>query len=107
MKIYNWDVILVKFAYEEDSSVYKIRPAIVVDSNTVLIFAAKVTSQTDKYRGSRDYLIRNWKEAGLSKPSVVRLDKIIKITSQGVIRRLGHLSEEDIRFIQNIIEEEY
>ena len=90
-----FDIYWYNFIFDEDSTKPKCRPVIVLDTDVILPIA-KITSH--KARTSKDYEIINWKEAGLSKPSVIRFDKIQIIKQSALLESnyIGHLSEEDI-----------
>lgn len=70
------DIVLVPFPFSNQTTTKK-RPAAVISSNSynnvspdIVIMA--VTSKTEKTFGIGECLIKNWKEAGLLKPSSVK-----------------------------------
>ena len=93
------EAILVPFPFS-DQSASQSRPALVVSiekynrSGPDLIIAA-ITSQIVVSLGLGDYLIKDWKEAGLLKPSVVKA--MLATIEKGLIRRrLGKLNNIDL-----------
>jgi len=93
------DVVLVPFPFT-DQTTSKKRPAVVISSNTynnvsldIVIMA--ITSQIDKSLGIGECMIKNWKEAGLLKPSSVK-PAISTIEQKLVLKKLGKLSSEDL-----------
>lgn len=92
------DIVLVPFPFTDQSTI-KRRPAVVVSSNSYhrnradLIIMA-VTSQTRPASGLGEVQLKNWKAAGLIKPSVVK-PVITTIEASLVIRRLGQLKKDE------------
>lgn len=68
---------------------------------------AMVTSATNKLSLEHDYLIREWKSAGLDKPSIARLDRIAEIPSGylGSAGRIGRLANGDAAAIKAMLTE--
>ena len=97
----NYDIYTIRFKYE-DSNDSKIRPALILDDSVILL--SKITSNLlirDKYC----YRIVDYKEAGLEKPSVVRLNKNIIAKESDLLKYVGHLSERDIGRIEKILKQ--
>jgi mRNA interferase MazF len=95
------DAVLINFVFSDESGI-KLRPAIVVSSNDYhrgrkeAIIAA-ITSQVDRLLIG-DYLISNWKKAGLIFPSVAT--GIIRTVKQDMVsRKLGTISATDMQAI--------
>ena len=87
----------------DDVDETKHRPAIIIDDNRIAILVMYVTSQ-DK---DNPFFIKidQWQEAGLSKPSWARIDRIINIDEWRLDRKIGDLSEADLlKFLQLIAE---
>jgi len=71
------DLVLIPFPYT-DLSATKTRPAVVVSSSFYHsirseLLLAYVSSQVSKADPALDYVLINWKESGLLKPSFIRL----------------------------------
>ena len=59
------------------------------------LLLAYVSSQVTRAQLELDYLLTDWKKAGLPKPSFVR-PKIAAIESSMIVHQVGHLSERDL-----------
>lgn len=92
------DVVLVGFVFS-DASGTKVRPALVVSSTAYHrgrheVIVAGITSNTNR-RLFGDYLVDDWKGAGLLFPSVVT--GIIRTVKDTMIeRRLGSMLSADM-----------
>ena len=97
------DVVLVSFVFADESGV-KHRPAVIVSSEAYHtgrdeVIIAAITSRTKRVL-TGDYLVNDWRGAGLLFPSVAT--SIIRTIKQGMIaRRLGSMSSADIEEIDN------
>jgi mRNA interferase MazF len=99
MTVYNrGDVVLVSFVFS-DASGKKLRPAVVVSSSAYNrarreVIVAAVTSNVRR-RLLGDYLIGNWKEAGLLFPSVATA--ILRTIKRTMIeRKLGSMPKANL-----------
>jgi mRNA interferase MazF len=95
------DVVLINFIYSDESGV-KLRPAVIVSSNGYhqgrkeAVIAA-ITSQIDRLFVG-DYLVGDWKKAGLLFPSVAT--GIIRTIKQEMVsRKLGSMPVTDMQAI--------
>jgi mRNA interferase MazF len=87
----------------------KKRPAVIVTSNnynnaSLDIAIMAITSQTEKTFGISECLIKNWKDAGLLKPSSIK-PAISTIEQKLVLKKLGKLSHEDLLSMDNMLRE--
>lgn len=91
-----WEVWNARFDYDNGSG-YKYRPVIVVGLQNDEMLVMIVTSSSNKLKLKHDYHLRDWREAGLNKPSIARIDCIAKVPSWylGSAGRIGKLSEYD------------
>lgn len=100
-----WDLILVPFPFTDLSS-FKRRPALIISPDNYNLakdlVIAYVTSQTNLPYRFGDYKLKKWREAGLPKPSTVRM-KFATIDKVIIVRKLGKLEEEDSSEIEKII----
>jgi mRNA interferase MazF len=100
-----WEIVLVPFPFTDLTSV-KRRPAIIVSpdsynaGNDVVI--TYVTSQLTVASRPGDYQIQKWKEAGLPKPSMVRM-KFATVTKNIIVKTIGKLEIEDRERLEKII----
>lgn len=79
----------------EDTDEDKHRPAIVIDDDTIAVLAMMVTSK-DKHNPFC-VKIDDWEAVGLKVESWARIDRIIKIDEWRMDRKIGNLSENDLR----------
>jgi mRNA interferase MazF len=100
-----WEFILVPFPFTDLSSV-KRRPAIIVSpdaynagNDVVIVY---VTSQLSVSPHLGDYQIQKWKEAGLPKPSMVRM-KFATVIKNIIIKTVGKLEIEDQDELEKVI----
>lgn len=93
------DVVLIPFPFT-DLTATKTRPAVVVSSpayqavRTELLLAY-VSSQIAKATPPIDYVLKEWKRAGLPKPSFIR-PKVAAIEPTLVVHQVGQLSAQDL-----------
>jgi mRNA interferase MazF len=97
-----WDVVLVPFPFTNLKST-KRRPAVVVSPNVYNqsqdIVAAFITSNLQGEERVGDYKLARWKEAGLPKPSKLRM-KFATIDKSLIIKKLGRFTVEDIKGVR-------
>lgn len=101
-----WEVWHARFDFS-DGKGYKYRPVIVLATRQDGSLVTMVTGATSKLSLTHDYLIRGWREAGLNKPSIARLDRIAEIPPGylGTAGLIGRLAKEDIDAIKFILAE--
>lgn len=100
------DIVLVPFPFTDQTGIKK-RPAVIVSSaaynsarREVMIMA--VTSQARPAGAIGEVHVKDWKGAGLIKPSVVK-PVITTIEHTLVIRRLGQLGKEEQQALRKAI----
>ena len=96
------EVWWTQFPFKEiDES--KRRPAIVIDEKTIAVLAMMVTSQakTDPY----SIKIDDWQEAGLTKESWARIDRVVDLDEWRMEKVIGDLSEHDFFKITQLFAE--
>jgi len=100
------DVVLVPFPFTDQSATKK-RPAVVVSSGpyhragTDLVIMA-ITSQLQAARTAGEFRVKEWREAGLLKPSAVKA-VITTIERTLVVQRLGRLKPQDQQSLRRAI----
>ena len=98
-----WEIILVPFPFTNLTSSKK-RPALIISpdeyNNEMDVVIAFITSKLDLPYRFGDYKIKNWKEANLPKPSMIRR-KFATIDKSIIKKKLGKLSKEDIIKLKN------
>ena len=100
MKYEVWDVWMASVRYE-DSDERKERPVLVLDANRFFITSAKMTSTQP--RNSKEYLLEDWKRAGLSHATTVQLSRVYDLTDMDFVHRVGRLTIKDITAIRKIL----
>lgn len=102
MRLHNFDVLFVRFPLQEDHDVTIPHPAAVIDGSCYLMTVC--TSKLHKpYYDELNYQILDWKGAGLRKPTVIKLNRQSHIDDDDIIVYLGHLSDEDIANIEELL----
>lgn len=92
------DVVLIPFPYT-DLSATKTRPAVIVSSPAYHnarseLLLAYVSSQVSSAHKTIVYVLRDWKGAGLLKPSYIR-PKLAAIEPTLIVHHVGKLSSHD------------
>lgn len=80
----------VKF---EDSDDIKERPVLIWGGQAYLV-AYKMTG-TNRGDNQDEYRVRYWKEAGLSKPTSIRLRKVLKLGKDDLLYQIGALDKRE------------
>ena len=83
------DIVLLPFPFT-DLSVMKNRPAVVLVQNDFDVTVAFITTQLH-YKKTTDVVISDFKESGLKKESLIRVNKIATIDRSIVLGKLGEL----------------
>lgn len=91
------EVYLCRFPYT-DGVGSKVRPALVLFEFGEDVVVCRVTGRLRV--GSMNVAINDWSQAGLLKPSIVRLDKIITAERSVFIKKLGMLSNGDLEEVR-------
>jgi mRNA interferase MazF len=93
------EILLCEFPFTSGTS-SKIRPALVLFELPDDVIICRVTSIL--YSGPNDVTLKDWLAAGLLKPSVARLDRIITAEKRILIRKLGALSMSDTERVRSV-----
>ncbi|MEX2685098.1 MAG: type II toxin-antitoxin system PemK/MazF family toxin [Candidatus Sigynarchaeota archaeon] len=112
MMIYNCgDVVLLPFPFT-DLTTAKQRPAVVIssswfNSNRKDIIVAAITSQvsTSLARDEIHLPVQEQSRAGLPKPSIVKVTKIVTIDQSLVRKRLGSLSPKFMKKLTKTVKQ--
>ncbi len=94
------DVVLVKFPFSDLESTKK-RPALCLASCKLtdkfqILTVAMITSQIESFALEGDYLLGDWKNAGLLHSSLIRLAKVASLDLALVEKKIGTISSEDL-----------
>lgn len=77
---------LTYLKFVDKPTVGKVRPVVILGSaDESMFFAAKVTSSPPREDGY-DVIIRKWADAGLRKPSSIRVDFVFEIPKHELLR---------------------
>ena len=90
-----WEIWHARFNFDDHG--YKFRPVLVLACSPDGLLAAMITSASNKLSLPLDTPLDDWQEAGLSKPSLVRVDRIALLppTHLGTVGRIGRRSSRD------------
>lgn len=85
------DICLLKFPLSNGAS-HKKRPILVLlDTRDNDIIVCRITSRM--YNTKYNFHVKNWTEAGLKLPSVIRLHKIATLEKKLMYKKLGRINE--------------
>lgn len=91
-----WDIYLANVPFE-DLPQSKVRPVVILDDAALIVDCLKMTSHPPR---QGEYVLAYWEEAGLRKPTTVRISKRLALDQSRFIKRLGSLHPFDIIEIQ-------
>ena len=78
----------------------KVRPALVLFDLHHDAIICRVTSVL--HSDSLDVRLTDWRHAGLLKPSIARLSRLVTAEKSIFVRRLGTLSPADLQAVRNV-----
>ncbi len=89
----------------EDRKGSKRRPVVILSQEEVFVLSLKMTSHNARYKTLEgEYELMRWKEAGLSKPTVVQCSKRLRLEpSRFTGKKFGRLSATDIIGLQYML----
>lgn len=93
------DIFICQFPFTSGTTT-KIRPALVLFDLQEDAIICRVTSVLRF--GPLDVRLSDWQTAGLLRPSVARLDRIVTAEKSIFIRRLGGLSADDLKTVRDL-----
>lgn len=94
-----WDIYLANVPFE-DTPESKVRPVVILEDGVVFVDCLKMTSQPPR---QGEYVLQKWGEAGLRKPTTVRISKRLELGPDAFLKRIGSLHPIDILEIQKRI----
>lgn len=94
-----WDIYIANVPFE-DLPQSKPRPVIILADSVLVIDCLKMTSKPPR-RG--EYVLQKWREAGLLKPTTVRISKRLLLNRNVFLKRIGTLHPIDVLEIQKRI----
>jgi mRNA interferase MazF len=104
------DLVLVQFPFT-DLTQTKLRPALILHANLTLdeITLCFVSSQNINNLSPEEFAIltsdEEFRETGLRISSKVRVTRIVTLQSRLILRRLGRLSDQHIKQLNNIMKQ--
>jgi mRNA interferase MazF len=93
------EVFICRFPFTSGAT-SKIRPALVLFDLPQDVIICRVTSVP--HAGPSDVPLTDWQAAGLLKPSVARLDRVVTAERTVLIRCLGVLTPGDLQRVRNV-----
>ena len=103
-KYAKWDIWEADVPFE-DSDKSKRRPVLVLSESDLIVLSLKMTSHEARYNKLEgEYEIQKWKEAGLSKPTVIQCSKKLELQKERMgDKRYGRLSATDIVLLSQLL----
>jgi mRNA-degrading endonuclease toxin of MazEF toxin-antitoxin module len=100
-----FDIWLVYLHFTDNPKIGKVRPVLVVDVSEESIFVAKITSQAPRIGFIGEYVIKQWREAGLNVVSTIRCSQIFEIAESELLRDapIGQLQQADIDDVSEVL----
>ena len=101
------DVVLVPFPFTNLQTTKK-RPAVIISSLSYnqarpdFILMA-ITSQVKNERSTGEYILQDWQQAGLLKPSMIK-PLIATLEQNKIVKNMGQLSNTDREMLNAIIQ---
>ena len=95
-------VWFVEFPLEEDSSKILNRPVVVLDENLLGVLSVKITKHKVRKEDPYDTPIIYWKEASLRLASTARVSKVILLSKDSFIFKIGDLHKDDLDKIEEM-----
>jgi len=92
------EVFICSFPFTSGNA-SKVRPALVLFDLQQDAVICRITSVSRA--GMLDVMLKDWQVAGLLKPSVARLDRLVTAERTVFLRRLGVLSAADLAAVRN------
>lgn len=87
-----YEIWRAKVKFEESDEV-KERPVMIWNGGFYLV-AYKMTG-TDRGDDQDEYRVKYWKEAGLDKPTSIRLRKVLRLTESDLVQKIGELDKRE------------
>jgi len=87
-----YEIWWAKVKFEESDDI-KERP-VMIWNDQVFLVAYKMTG-TDRGDGPDEYRVKYWAEAGLDKPTTIRLQKVLKLTKEDLLYKIGELDKRE------------
>ncbi len=96
------EVWFVEFPLEEDNSQIINRPVIVLDENALGVLSVKITKHSPRTTDPYDIPILHWREANLRLASTARVSKVMLLSQDSFIFKIGQLDKDDLEIIEEM-----
>lgn len=96
------EVWFVEFPLEEDNSQIINRPVVVLDENTLGVLSVKITKHSPRKADPYDTPIIYWQEANLRLASTARVSKVLLLSQDSFIFKIGDLHQDDLERIEEM-----
>lgn len=96
------EVWFVEFPLEDDNTKSLNRPVIVLDEDTLGVLSVKITKHTPRSEDPYDLPILYWQEANLKLASTARVSKVILLSQDSFIFKIGELCEDDLKRVEKM-----
>ena len=83
----------------------KVRPVLILMDLELDCLVCRITSIP--HRGFLDLTVSHWQEAGLEKPSTIRLSRLVTVEKQILKLRIGRLAAEDFNHVRSLWNEKF
>ncbi|WP_242347400.1 type II toxin-antitoxin system PemK/MazF family toxin [Mucispirillum schaedleri] len=98
-----WEIWLAYIRFEDNPDKSKLRPVLVMDKENMYILSFKMTSHIPRQNYYGEYPIKYYKDAGLVKPTVIRLSKKLLLLENEFVNKIGRLHPFDINEVNKIL----
>ena len=98
-----WEIWLAQVKFEDDLTKVKLRPVLIIQDYISYVISLKITGHPPRSAYQGEYMIENWSESGLDKPSTIRASKKLKLVQSDFVRKIGVLHPQDILHLQMIL----
>ncbi len=97
-----WEIWLVDMPFEEGIG-SKIRPGLVIGTGDKYYIVGKMTSHSPRENYPYEYPLQDWKAAGLSVPTTLRLSQIMELDISTFKKKIGTIQSIDMIEILRIL----
>lgn len=99
-----WEIWFAGVMFEDTNQIKK-RPVLIIDDNLTagLLLTLKMTSKPPRNNFYGEYPLKYWSNAGLKKPTTVRVSKKILMSDNDLQFKIGKIDNYDIINIENLI----
>lgn len=99
------EVWFVEFPLEENNSITINRPVVVLDENTLGVLSVKITKHSPRLEDPYDIPIIYWNEANLRLASTARISKVVLLSADSFIFKIGDLHPDDLQRVEEMYQQ--